>query len=100
MLDLQGNLTIRHKDNTFTQYYDNGTVKAMRVRMKDSTKTIGVSDVPSLDIDVPKVKFDGVVKDGGRDDVIRQNITVSSLVDLENPAFIKGTLTNTTNAYS
>ena len=77
-IDFQSSLTIRHKDKVFTQYNEDSTHKAMRIRIKDSNTTIGVSDNPTIDIDVAKVTFDDVVKEWEGDDIARQNITISS----------------------
>lgn len=100
LMDLQSNLTIRHKDNTFSEYYKNGTKKAMRIRMSDANTTIGTEDNPTLDIDVPQVSFDDVIKEGGKDDIRRQNITISGLFDLSASALVKAKLLNTTATYS
>lgn len=99
MIDLQSSLTVRHKDNTFSTYQKNGTQKAMRIRMINTGVTIGVSDNPTIDIDVPQVKFNDVVKEGGRDDIVKQNITVSGLFDLSEGIIAKGKVINTTNVY-
>lgn len=98
-LDLQANLTIRHTATTYSDYQKNGTNKAMRIRMIDPNTTIGVSDNPTIEIDVPKVSFDDVVKEGGRDDIIKQNITISGLFDLTTSKLVTGKVINTTNTY-
>lgn len=99
LIDFQSSLTIRHKDTTFSDYYKNGTRKAMRIRMKNTAVTIGVSDNPTIDIDLPQVSFDDVVREGGRDDIIKQNITVSGLFDLSSGSLVTAKVINTTNVY-
>lgn len=98
-VDFQGSLTITHKDNTFTGYYKNGTRKAMRIKMINPNKTIGTEDKPTIIFDIPQVSFDDVVKEGGKDDIIKQNITVSGLFDINSGNLITGKVINTTNTY-
>lgn len=98
-IDFQGSLTIMHKDTTFTDYYKNSTKKAMRIKIINPNKTIGTEDKPTIIFDIPQVSFDDVVKEGGKDDIIKQNITVSGLFDINSGNLITGKVINTTNTY-
>lgn len=98
-VDLQLALTVRHINNTYSTNFRDGVRKAMRIRMIDENVTIGTTQHPTIEIDVAEVLFENVVTEGGKDDVIRQNLTLSSLFDLNSATLFKAKMINTTNTY-
>lgn len=100
VIDAQVSLTIRHNSDVYTQYMKNGTTKAMRIRITDTNKVIWTNgDNPTIEIDLPKVSFDDVVKEGGRDDIIKQNLTISGLFDVTTSSLVTWKVINSTNVY-
>lgn len=100
VLDAQINLTVRHNSTDYSDYQKNGTEKALRVRISDPNTTIwNGADIPVIELDFPKVVFDEVVKEGWKDDIIKQNLTISGLFDLTSSELVTTKIVNLTNTY-
>lgn len=99
VFDVVGSLTIKHTNNTFSNYQKNGTKRALRIKITDTDTSIGGTYNSSIIFDLPKVSFTDVIKEWGADDVIRQNISISGLYDLTSNTSVNCKLTNITNTY-
>lgn len=96
---IDGTLGKIKKDTTFKDYVKNGTSKAMRIEIEDTSKTIGSSDNPKITIDISKVTFEDYESDGGLNDIMRESMTIKGHYDLANDSDIAVSVVNTTSSY-
>lgn len=87
------------QDTTYSDYVLNGTVKAMRIQIIDTSTTIGASDNPTVTIDIAKVTFEDHESDGGLNDIMRENLTFKWHYDLANSSDIDISVINEQSSY-
>lgn len=96
---IDGSITKKKTDETYKDYVKNETYKAMRIEIIDTDTTIGVSDNPTIKIDIARVSFEEHAQDGGLNDIVRENITLKWHYDLANSADLDITVINETASY-
>lgn len=87
------------QDTTYEDYVKNGTVKAMRIQIIDTSTTIWVSDNPTFTVDIAKVTFEDHESDGGLNDIMRENLTIKWHYDLANSSDIDIKVINEQSSY-
>lgn len=87
------------QDTTYQDYVKDGTIKAMRIQIIDTNTTIGVSDNPTVTIDIAKVTFEDHESDGGLNDIMRENVTFKGHYDLANASDIDIVIINEQASY-
>lgn len=75
------------------------TEQAIRFAMIDTSKTIWVSDNPSLTIDLAKASFSEWSRDMGNDTVVNQSVKFKGLYSIADASAITASLINTTASY-
>ena len=83
-----------YKDVAFSE-----SVKALRLSLIDTNKTIGVSDNPTLTIDLAKCSFTEWEKAQGNDEVVSQTVTFNGMYSVTDSSTIEMTLINETATY-
>lgn len=96
---IDGSFTKVKQDETYKDYVKNETYKAMRIQIIDTDTTIGVSDNPSVIIDIARISFEEHAQDGGLNDIIRENLTIKWHYDLANSSDLDITVINETASY-
>ena len=84
---------------TFDNYVKDETYKAMRIEMIDTSKTIWVSDNPTVQIDLARVSFEDHDEESGINDVVRETTTFKGHYDLANNLDINIKVINELSAY-
>lgn len=80
---ITGTIELNYEDRTWRDYMVDGSVKAMQIKL-ESSKTIGATAVPTLDIQFPKVHFEEWEPALGLDDISSQSINFDVMFDLAN----------------
>lgn len=96
---IDGNISKKKINNTLEGYVNDKTVKAMRIELLDDSVTIGVSDNPTVIIDLSKVTFEDHSTDGGLDDIMMENVNFKAHYDIENQSDIEVKVINTKTSY-
>lgn len=87
------------QDDTFEDLVRDETVKAMRIEIVDTSKTIGVSDNPTVKVDIAKVTFEDHDYEWGLNDVMRETVTFKGHYDLANASDLNITVINEQASY-
>lgn len=96
---IDGNLTKKKITNVLESWVNNKTQKAMRIEFIDTSKTIGVSDNPTVQITLSKVTFEDHSSEGGLDDIMRENVNFKAHYDLSSASDIEVKLVNELSTY-
>lgn len=95
---IDGSIMKISQNETYKNYAKNGTKKAMRITIKDTSKTIGTTN-PMIQIDIAKVSFEEYENDGGLNDIMRENITIKAHYERETGKDIDIILVNDQTSY-
>ena len=98
-LSIEGTLEILFKDSTLKDYALNGTQKALRIDIVNSSKTIGTSSNPRLKIDLAKIKFKDPVEGGDNNDIVKVTVGFKGLYSSTDSKSIEAVLTNLETNY-
>jgi len=80
---ITGSIELNYEDRTWRNYMLNNSVKALQIKL-ESSKAIGSSTYPTLDIQFPKVHFESWEPALELDDIVSQTINYDVLYDLSN----------------
>ena len=79
---INGEIELSFDDLTYKNYVMDGTYKALRLELENTSVTIGVDISPKLVIDLPKVAFSDWDADYAMDDLVKQSISFTALFDI------------------
>ena len=80
---ITGTIELNYEDRTWRDYMLNGSAKAMQIQLK-STKLLGATTYPELNMIFPKVHFESWEPALGLDDIASQTINFDIMFDLAN----------------
>lgn len=96
---IDGNFWKKKTSNTLESWVNNKTQKAMRIEFIDTSKTIGVEDNPTVQINLSKVTFEDHSSDGWLDDIMMENVNFKAHYDLSTSSDIEVKLINELSTY-
>ena len=96
-VSVTGSFTVKYTGTEFDTPFENGSYKAIRVRLK-SLEGIGTSSNPTLTITLPKIGFKEVPRSNNENDFVRQTIAFKAFYD--GTKVMGATLVNETAAAS
>ena len=80
---ISGTIVLNLDDKTFKNYALDGNVKAVRIDLVNTDRTIGTTN-PAFRIDLPKVIFEGWDQDNSLDDIVSQTLEFTAYFDITN----------------
>jgi len=80
---ITGTIVLNLDDNSFRTNAVDGTIKAMRIDLVNTDRTIGTTN-PSFRIDLPKVIFEAWEQDNILDDIVGQTLTFEAYYEISN----------------
>lgn len=83
-LSVEGEISLNYEDETWKNYFKNGTNKAVEIAFINTDETIGVSTRPSLTIQLPKVDFMEWEADNENDEINKQTLSFKASRDVAN----------------
>lgn len=83
-LAVEGELTLNYEAETYKNYQNNGTNRALEISMVNTDATIGSGTRPSLTIQLPKVDFFDWEPDYNNDEIVSQKISFKANHDVAN----------------
>lgn len=98
-LALSGSLERVEDSETWRDYFDADTEKAVRIELTNDDVTIGDSENPKLVIDLANVKFNPYSRDNDPNEFAKENIDFKGFYDSSEGKSIEATLTNTETSY-
>lgn len=96
---VEGTLEILFRDTTLKNWALNGSKKALRIDIVDTSTTIGISSHPSLRFDLAKIKFKDPVEGGDNNDIVKVTVGFKSLYSSSEAKSIEAILTNLETSY-
>lgn len=83
-VSVEGEIVLNYEDETWKNYFRNGTNRALEIALVNTDATIGVSSNPSLTFQFPKVDFTQWEPNYDLDDITRQTISFKCSRDVAN----------------
>jgi len=80
---ITGTIVLNLEDKNFRDYALNGNVKAVRIELVNTDRTIGTTN-PAFRIDLPKVIFEEWEADRSLDDIVSQTLNFTAYYDITN----------------
>lgn len=99
MFVVEGSMTLNFEDEVQKDLYVNATKQAMRISMIDTATTIGLSNNPTIEFDMAKVKVTEWTKSQGKDEIVTQDVTFKAFYSTADAQIITGRLVNTKSSY-
>lgn len=96
---VEGTLEILFRDTTLKNWALNGSKKALRIDIVDTSTAIGISSHPSLRFDLAKIKFKDPVEGGDNNDIVKVTVGFKSLYSSSEAKSIEAILTNLETSY-
>jgi len=96
---IETTIVLLYKDTTQKVLYKAGTMKAIRVDIKNTDVTIGGSSNPELKIDLAQAVFTGWEKTTGAEDLSMETITAKATYKIAESKMLDCVLTNTQTSY-
>lgn len=88
-ISVEGQIMLNYEDETWKNYFRNGTYRSMEIKMVNTDETLGGGSTnPSLTIQMPKVDFHEWSPEYGLNDISTQTISFKANYDLTNGADI------------
>jgi hypothetical protein len=82
---VEGEIQLNYTDETWKQYFTNGTYKAVEIKLTNTDEVIGAGSTnPSLTIQMPRVDFFEWQPDYTLDEVVTQTLTFKANRDVAN----------------
>lgn len=94
-----GSIELYYDDETYKTLALDNSAKAMRIRIKDSNKTIGVASNPGVDFDYAKVYLNEFAKTGDNNEMVKQALAFQSVYNQTEAAHMTAKLTNEVVSY-
>lgn len=99
MFRITGEVELDYQDRTYAALMSNGSYRALRMTLTHNT-LIGVSSVPTFNLDLSRVDFDTWEQDDTQDDIVRQKFNFTAMYDVTNANIINScTLINGQTSY-
>lgn len=98
--EITGTLKIDFSDDTYRDFMENNTYRALRFNLNNVDDLIGATSTPQFTIDLSRCHFEGWEKSVPPDEVAEQTISFRALYDITNGNLINScTLVNNTASY-
>lgn len=81
---VEGEIELNYTDETYKDYFRNGTKRAMEIKLTNTDATIGASTRPALTLQFPKVSFYDWEPDYSNDEIVKQTMTFKAEKDTDN----------------
>lgn len=98
-MGIEGSIELYYDDDTYKALALDNTSRAMRIRIKDTSKTIGVASNPTLEFDFAKVYLNEFARTGDNDDMVKQSMTIKSVYSQTDAKQMTAKLINLVDAY-
>lgn len=99
MFGVEGDVELLFEDETYKTLHDDGTKKAIRIEIEDTSTAIGTWVYPKLTIDLASVIFTEYAKTQDNDGLIKQGLTFKALYSMTDSSMITATLINDKVSY-
>lgn len=94
-----GSVELYFEDETYRDYVFDGTHRAIRINMTDTTTDLGSSHNPQLYFDLNEVVFEEFERSWDANDPLTQTLNFEALFNLADSSMISARLTNTEVSY-
>lgn len=81
---VEGEIELNYEDETWKNYFKNGTYRALQIQLDNTDALIGVTSRPSLTIQMPKVDFFDWTPDYALDEIVKQTVSFKGNRDVAN----------------
>ena len=96
---IEGSMEMLFEDNTYKNYFLNGTSKALRILAEDTKHAYGTDSYPTFMLDLSKIKITDWTPAFTVDDVTKQSVSFKGHYDVRTHKAIEVYLKNTQESY-
>lgn len=96
---VEGNVELLFEDETYLDIYNDGTEKAIRIEIEDTSNAIDTGIYPKLTIDLAKVIMTEFAKGQENDSLLKQGLTFRWLFSMSDNSMVTATLINSKVSY-
>lgn len=99
LFSVEGEITLTYDDDTYIDFLNAGTTRAMRLALTNAGITLGVGTNPSLTVNLAKCIFKEISRKNDRGDLVLQTLAFKGLYSETDSLLANATLVNLVASY-